>query len=76
MKNETKVNKEYLPTPPISFWESLQVVRNYLLLHKCEEIFSLAQLRCGTKPTLRDAFNEVDFYLEFVRLERDESQQT
>ena len=71
-KNESKVNEQYLPTPPKEFWESLRMVRNYLLFNRAEEIFSHLPRRYWTRPTIRDAFDEIDFYLEFVRLAEEE----
>jgi len=71
-KNESKVNEQYLCTPPKEFWESLRVVRNYLLFNRAEEIFACPPLIYCTRNNLRDAFDEIDFYLEFVRLAEEE----
>ena len=62
------LDKQYLPTPPRSFWESLQMVRNYHLFTHGEHVFSHLPRKHDEKPTIRDAFDEIDYYLEAIRL--------
>ncbi len=73
MKDKTIVKRQYLPTPPEEFRDSLRMVRNYLVRKYSKEVFSNRPGINGAPPTIRDAFDVIDSYLERLRLDEEDS---
>jgi hypothetical protein len=73
MKEKAVVKEQYLPTASEEFLESLRMVRHYLVRKHFKEVFDNRPREHGARPTLRDAFDVIDCYLERYRLVKEDS---
>lgn len=71
MKAQPTTN-QYLPTPPLMFWEAVLTVRNYLIFHKGKDIYTFPPPQFQG-VAVKDALSIIDHFIDVVAEDQCES---